>query len=218
MISWLGGKLYSAAALAVVFAGETSESTEARGSPSGMALWDWNWLLWDVTRVLIFLFLGLAVFAVAYLIIGAPLLFYPFLYLRLDLLSVVLAVGGLALVRRRRPALGGAVLALACFAKVWPVLLAPALLIRRSWRAVASFCAVGAIGVAAWVGWVGTAGINQVLSMRHSTVKVPDSPPLTRTHQSPALADVNGLDGNAGRLGSALAPSGKRESARARAK
>jgi Glycosyltransferase family 87 len=107
--------------------------------------------------------------AVAYLIIGAPFLFYPFLYLRLDLLSVLLAVGGIALVRRRRPALGGAALALACFAKVWPVLLAPALLIRRSWRAVASFCAVGAIGLAAWVGWVGTAGLNQVLSMRHSS-------------------------------------------------
>jgi hypothetical protein len=107
--------------------------------------------------------------AVAYLIIGTPFLFYPFLYLRLDLLSVLLAVGGVALVRRRRPALGGAALALACFAKVWPVLLAPALLIRRSWRAVAAFCAVGAVGLAAWLGWVGTAGLNQVLSMRHSS-------------------------------------------------
>ncbi|HEV2311057.1 MAG TPA: hypothetical protein VGU73_11090, partial [Acidimicrobiia bacterium] len=46
---------------------------------------------------------------------------------------------------------------------------APALLIRRSWRAVASFCVVGAVGLAAWVGWVGTAGLSQVLSMRHSS-------------------------------------------------
>ncbi|HEV3449902.1 MAG TPA: glycosyltransferase family 87 protein [Acidimicrobiia bacterium] len=104
--------------------------------------------------------------AVAYLIIGAPFILYPFLYLRLDLLSVALAVGGLALVRHRKPALGGVALALACFAKVWPVLLVPSLLIRRSWRALAAFCAVGAVGVAAWVGWVGTKGLHQVLSMR----------------------------------------------------
>jgi hypothetical protein len=104
--------------------------------------------------------------AVAYLIIGAPFIVYPFLYLRLDLLSVALAVGGLALVRRRRPALGGATLALACFAKVWPVLVAPSLVVRRSWRAVTAFCAVGVVGTAAWVGWVGTKGIEQVLSMR----------------------------------------------------
>lgn len=104
--------------------------------------------------------------AVAYLIIGTPFLFYPFLYLRLDLLSVALAVAGVALVRRRKPALGGATLALACFAKVWPVLLVPSLLIRRSWRAVAAFCAVGAAGLAAWVAWVGTKGLHQVLSIR----------------------------------------------------
>ncbi len=104
--------------------------------------------------------------AVAYLIIGSPFIVYPFLYLRLDLLSVALAVGGLALVRRRRPALGGVTLALACFAKVWPVLIVPSLVVRRSWRAVAAFCAVGVAGTAAWVGWVGTKGIEQVLSMR----------------------------------------------------
>ena len=103
---------------------------------------------------------------VAYLIIGAPFVFYPFLYLRLDLLSVALAVGGLALVRHRRPALGGAALALACFAKVWPVFLVPSLIIRRSWRALAAFVTVGMVGVAAWVAWVGTKGLNQVVSMR----------------------------------------------------
>lgn len=107
--------------------------------------------------------------AVAYLIIGAPFILYPFLYLRLDLLSVALAVGGLALVRKRRPALGGVALALACFAKVWPVLLVPSLLIRRSWRAMASFLTVGVIGMAAWVAWAGTKGPIQVLSMRGAT-------------------------------------------------
>jgi Glycosyltransferase family 87 len=103
---------------------------------------------------------------VAYLIIGAPFIVYPFLYLRLDLLSVALAVGGLALVRRRRPGLGGTALALACFAKVWPVFILPTLLIRRSWRALAAFVSVGVVGVAAWVAWVGTKGVNQVVSMR----------------------------------------------------
>ncbi len=105
----------------------------------------------------------------AYLIIGLPFVFYPFLYLRLDLLSVALAVGGLTLLRRRRPALGGAALALACFAKVWPVLLAPGLLVRRSWRAVAAFTAVGVAGMTAWVAWVGTDGPLQVVSMRGAT-------------------------------------------------
>jgi hypothetical protein len=104
--------------------------------------------------------------SVAYLIIGSPFIVYPFLYLRLDLLSVALAVGGLALVRHRRPALGGVALALACFAKVWPVFIVPSLIIRRSWRALAAFGAVGVAGVAAWVAWVGTKGVNQVVSMR----------------------------------------------------
>ena len=103
---------------------------------------------------------------VAYLIIGTPFILYPFLYLRLDLLSVALAVGGLALVRHRRPALGGAALALACFAKVWPVFIVPSLIIRRSWRALAAFVTVGVVGVGAWVAWVGTKGLNQVVSMR----------------------------------------------------
>jgi hypothetical protein len=104
--------------------------------------------------------------SLAYLIIGAPFLFYPFLYLRLDLLSVALAVGGIALVRKHRPALGGVALALACFAKVWPVLIAPTLLVRRSWRAVAAFVAVGVAGLVAWVAWAGTDGPMQVVSMR----------------------------------------------------
>ncbi len=107
--------------------------------------------------------------AVAYLILGAPFIVYPFLYLRLDLLSVALAVGGLALVRRRRPALGGVTLALACFAKVWPVLLVPSLLVRRSWRALVACVTVGAAGLVGWIAWSGTNGLVQVLSMRGAT-------------------------------------------------
>src|SRR5262249_24603318 len=71
---------------------------------------------------------------IAYLVLGLPFLLYPFLYLRLDLLSVFLAVLGIALVRRRHQYAGGAALAIACFAKLWPVVLIPVLVVRRAWR------------------------------------------------------------------------------------
>jgi hypothetical protein len=103
---------------------------------------------------------------IAYLVLGIPFLLYPFLYLRLDLLSVFLAVLGVALVRRRQPVAGGAVLAVACFAKLWPVVLVPVLIVRRAWRALAAFVAVGAAGTAAWVAWAGVDGPVQVLTLR----------------------------------------------------
>ena len=107
--------------------------------------------------------------ALAYLVIGFPLICYPFLYLRLDLLSVALAVAALALVRRRHPVLGGLALAVAVFSKLWPVLLVPGLVVRRSWRAVASFTVLGGAGLVAWVAWVDTDGPIQVVSMRNAT-------------------------------------------------
>jgi Glycosyltransferase family 87 len=103
---------------------------------------------------------------IAYLVIGLPFLLYPFAYLRLDLLSVFLAVLGLALVRRGHQYGGGAVLAIACFAKLWPVVLVPVLILRRAWRALAAFVAVGAAGTAAWVAWAGIDGPKQVLTFR----------------------------------------------------
>ena len=45
---------------------------------------------------------------VAYLLIGLPLM--PFMYLRLDPLSVVLAVAGMASIRRQRSVTGGVML------------------------------------------------------------------------------------------------------------
>ena len=101
-----------------------------------------------------------------YLILGTPFVFYPFLYLRLDLLSVALAVGGLAYVRRRHPLAGGALLALACLAKLWPIVIVPSLVLQRSWRAVAVFSITLSAGIVAWVAWGGTAGPVQVLSYR----------------------------------------------------
>lgn len=103
---------------------------------------------------------------IAYLVIGLPFLLYPFLYLRLDLLSVFLAALGVALVKKRHPAAGGATLAVACFAKLWPLVLVPVLIVRRAWRALGAFVAVGAAGTAAWVAWAGTDGPVQVLTFR----------------------------------------------------
>lgn len=104
--------------------------------------------------------------AIAYLVLGLPFLLYPFLYLRLDLLSVFLAVLGLALVHRRHQYSGGAALAVACFAKLWPVVLVPVLVVRRAWRALGAFIALGVVGTVAWVAWGGIDGPVEVLTLR----------------------------------------------------
>jgi Glycosyltransferase family 87 len=104
--------------------------------------------------------------ALAYLLVGVPFVLFPFLYLRLDLLSVALAVGGLALVRRGYAGTGGALLTVACFAKIWPLVVAPVLLVRRAWRSLVAFVAVGAAGLAAWIAWGGTDAPVQVLTFR----------------------------------------------------
>jgi hypothetical protein len=104
--------------------------------------------------------------AIAYLVLGLLFLLYPFIYLRLDLLSVFLAVLGLALVRRRHHYTGGAALAVACFAKLWPVVLVPVLVVRRAWRALGAFIAVGVAGTAAWVASGGIDGPIDVLTFR----------------------------------------------------
>jgi Glycosyltransferase family 87 len=103
---------------------------------------------------------------IGYLVIGLPFLIYPFIYLRLDLLSVFLAILGVALVRRRHPYAGGTTLAVACFAKLWPVVLVPMLVVRRSWRALGAFLGVGTAGMAAWIVWGGIDGPVQVLTFR----------------------------------------------------
>jgi hypothetical protein len=126
----------------------------------------WSQLLLDLGIALLVLWGWGSKASLAYLVLGLPFLLYPFLYLRLDLLSVALAVGGLALVRRRRPAWGGSALAVACFAKVWPVLLAPSLPVRRSVRGITAFIAAGIVGVGVWLLWAGTDSPVQVLTLR----------------------------------------------------
>lgn len=109
--------------------------------------------------------------AIVYLILGTPMAFFPFPYVRLDLLSVFLAVAGTALLRKRADGAGpgiagGAVLAAAAFAKVWPVVLAPALLARRQWKGLAAWALTGLVGLVGWVVWAGTDGIDQVATFR----------------------------------------------------
>ena len=103
---------------------------------------------------------------VAYLVLGLAFLWYPFLYLRLDLLSVLLAVLALALVKRRHSLAGGAGLAVACFAKIWPAALVPRLLAKGHRVGMAAFAVVGAAGLALWVALAGTGGPEQVLTFR----------------------------------------------------
>lgn len=107
--------------------------------------------------------------AVAYLLLGTPMAFFPFPYARIDFLSVFLAVAGLALVRRRADVAGGATLAVAVFAKLWPLAVAPTLLVRRRWRGLGAWVATGAAGLLAWVAWAGTGGPSQVVTFRGAT-------------------------------------------------
>ena len=103
---------------------------------------------------------------IAYLLIGLPFLVYPFLYLRLDLLSVFLAVLAAAFVRRRHPYAGGTALTVACLAKLWPLVLVPMLVVRRAWRALGAFVASFVVALTAWIAWGGIDGPVQVLTAR----------------------------------------------------
>jgi hypothetical protein len=88
----------------------------------------------------------------AYLLIGLPLL--AFVYLRFDLVSVALAVGGLAG--------GGAWLGAAALARIWPLVLFPALRGRQLFWAVAT----AALGGLSWIALGGIDAVRQVISFR----------------------------------------------------
>jgi len=102
----------------------------------------------------------------AYLAIGITMVAWPFIYLRLDLLPVMLASWGLALVRRHRPTVGGIALGVSCFAKVWPLALFPLLAAQRRSRALIAASATGVTGMVAWLAWGGIAGPRDVLTFR----------------------------------------------------
>ena len=104
--------------------------------------------------------------ALWYLLLGTPMLVFPFPYARIDLLSVALAVLAMALVRRSRPGAAGVALGAAVLAKVWPLAIAPVLLVRRRWVDVATAGLVLVVGLTTWVAWAGTDGPGQVQSFR----------------------------------------------------
>jgi hypothetical protein len=104
--------------------------------------------------------------AVAYLLLSAPLL--GFLYTTIDLISVALAVGAVALVVRGRERLGGVALAAAVLAKVWPLVLLPVMILQRRFRALAWSVAALTLGTFVWVWWGGPSGPVQVATQRHT--------------------------------------------------
>jgi Glycosyltransferase family 87 len=103
--------------------------------------------------------------AAIYLVLGVPLL--SFLYQRFDLVSVALAIWGVALVERREDDLGGGIaLGSAVMLKLWPLAVAPLMLVRRRWRALRAAAAVCLVIGLAWLLAAGAKGPVQVLSFR----------------------------------------------------
>lgn len=104
----------------------------------------------------------------AYLVLALPLFYLPFIYFRIDLLSVALAAWGWALLKRRSDVAGGTLLAVAVFAKLWPLALLPILVVERRWKALAAAVSVGAAGALVWLWAGGIDGMEQVLTFRHA--------------------------------------------------
>jgi hypothetical protein len=101
---------------------------------------------------------------IGYLLISLPLV--PFIYFRIDLLSVALGIWAMALLQRRIQTASGWLLAAAVMAKLWPLALLPAYAMRRAWRGLAWASALVATTWLAWVGWVGLQGPREVLTFR----------------------------------------------------
>jgi hypothetical protein len=99
-----------------------------------------------------------------YLVLGLPLL--VFVYLRLDLFSVFLTVGALALVKAGRPRAGGACFAAAVLFRIWPLVIAPALLAKGSNRAAKWAVGTCVGGVLLWITWGGAGAVTQVVTYR----------------------------------------------------
>jgi hypothetical protein len=104
--------------------------------------------------------------ALYYMVLGTPIIFFPFAYARLDLLTVALGVAGVALLRKGYDRFAGAILGLSVFVKLWPVALAPLVLVERRWRAVGALVTTGLLGLAVWVTLFGTQGFSQVATFR----------------------------------------------------
>lgn len=107
--------------------------------------------------------------ALAYLVLGLAFLVWPWIYFRVDLLSVMLATVALALVRRRHQVAGGVGMAFAVVAKLWPIGMLPGFWVKGERRALgACVAAASALGIG-WLLWSGTGGPEQVLTFRNAT-------------------------------------------------
>ena len=107
--------------------------------------------------------------AAAWLVLMLPLLWDGWVLARIDLLSVALAVGGLALVRRRAETAGGVALAASALAKVWSVALLPGLFVERQVRAARATVVALAVAGSAWVLVGGVGGVLDVAFFGRST-------------------------------------------------
>jgi Glycosyltransferase family 87 len=104
--------------------------------------------------------------AVLYLLLTVPLL--GFLFTTIDLISVALAVGAIALMVRRRERLGGVAFAAAILAKVWPLAILPLMILQRKLRALTWSAGALTLGTFMWVWWGGPSGPLQVATQRHT--------------------------------------------------
>ncbi len=105
----------------------------------------------------------------AYLLISLPLIVYPFVFTRTDMLACTVAVIGMGLIVKDRPHTGAVALAVSLFTKLWPLVLAPALLVRRQVKAFWLWFGLSALGGIAWVLWGGATAPWQVISYRHAS-------------------------------------------------
>ncbi|MEA2521540.1 MAG: hypothetical protein QOI81_1186 [Actinomycetota bacterium] len=99
-----------------------------------------------------------------YLAVGLPVVILELQ--RIDLAMVAVAMWAFVLLRRARPALGGAALGLAVLAKLWPLVLIPGMWIRGRLRSAAGFAAVVVTGAIGWLLWGGSGALSQVSSFR----------------------------------------------------
>jgi len=105
--------------------------------------------------------------AVRYLWLGAPLLI--FIYRRSDLVPVAIAVLALAWARRDRERAGGIALGVAVLTKIWPLVVAPALVLERRTRALTTGAIAAVAGLVTWVAIGGLGALHQVGTFRGST-------------------------------------------------
>lgn len=99
-----------------------------------------------------------------YLLLGLPLL--GFIYQRIDLVTVALAVTGLGLARRGRERAGGVSIAAGVLFKLWPAVLLPAFILDQRKRALRWALALLVAGSLSWVFVGGLHAPEQVSSFR----------------------------------------------------